>query len=224
MNVEEFTSLLLKQFKMNANAAIAKQQKAYMKDKFEFFGLKAPERRSLQKPFLVRQYLPAKSEYPLYVKALLKLPQREFHHVAQEFAEKYVKQQELKDIELYEYMICTNSWWDSVDYIATKLLAPYFLKFPEQQQIYVDKWLASGNLWLQRSAVIFQLQYKDKTDTQLLSYAIQNLLGSKEFFINKAIGWALRNYSRTNPRWVVDFVNATPNLHALSKREALRLL
>jgi len=224
MLVEEFIDLLKEEFKMNADVVIAKQQKAYMKDKFAFFGLKAPVRRSLQKPFLNKKYLPPKNEMPSYVKSLLALPQREFHHVAQELAEKYVKQQKIEDIALYEYMICKNSWWDSVDYIATKLVAPYFLKFPAQQQVYVDKWLASGHLWLQRTAVIFQLQYKEKTDTQLLSYAINNLLGSKEFFINKAIGWALRNYSRTNARWVVDFVNATPNLHSLSRREALRLL
>lgn len=224
MMVKEFIISLKEEFNIHADAVIAKQQKAYMKDKFEFFGLKAPVRRSIQKPFLDKKHLPPKNEMPNYVKALLQLPQREFHHVAQELAEKYVKHSEKEDIALYEYMICTNSWWDSVDYIATKLLAPYFLKFPEQQQVYVDKWLASGNLWLQRSAVIFQLQYKEKTDTQLLSHAINNLLGSKEFFINKAIGWALRNYSRTNARWVVDFVNGTPSLHTLSKREALRLL
>jgi len=224
MIVNEFINLLSEEFKIHADVVIAKQQKAYMKDKFEFYGLKAPVRRSLQKPFLDRKFLPPKNELPNYVKALLQLPQREFHHVGQELAEKYVKLQEIENIALYEYMICTNSWWDSVDYIATKLLAPYFLKFPEQQQVYVDKWLESRHLWLQRSAVIFQLQYKEKTDTQLLSHAIKNLVGSKEFFINKAIGWALRNYSRTNPCWVVDFVNANPALHPVSRREALRLL
>ena len=83
--IEQFISLLLKEFTDHSDIVIAKQQKAYMKDKFEFFGLKAPVRRSLQKPFLDRKFLPTKNELPNYVKALLQLPQREFHHVGQEF-------------------------------------------------------------------------------------------------------------------------------------------
>lgn len=219
--IDDFIQTLTIEFSEHADVVIAKQQKAYMKDKFEFFGLKAPVRRSLQKPFFDKKYLPSKCELPRYVKSLLELPQREFHHVAQELAEKFVKQQEKEDIALYEYMICTNSWWDSVDYIATKLLAPYFLKFPEQQQVFVDKWLASEHLWLQRSAVIFQLQYKEKTDVRLLQYAITNLLGSKEFFINKAIGWALRQVAKTDRECIEGFVD-NRDLAALSKREALR--
>ena len=87
----------------------------------------------------------------------------------------------------------------------------------------MKKWLESGNIWLQRSALLFQLKYKEDIDTQILSSIINYLLGSKEFFINKAIGWILREYSRTNPSWVVGFVERTA-LNPLSKKEALRLL
>jgi 3-methyladenine DNA glycosylase AlkD len=78
-------------------------------------------------------------------------------------------------------------------------------------------------MWLQRSAILFQLNYKDKTDTDLLTYIINPLSGSKEFFINKAIGWALRNYGKTNPDWVIEFTERT-TLSSLSLREALRLI
>ena len=89
--------------------------------------------------------------------------------------------------------------------------------------IYSKSYIQSNNIWLQRSAIIYQLKYKEEVDTQILSYTINSLLGSKEFFINKAIGWSLRQYSRYNPKWVVEFVDQTP-LEDLSRREASRLL
>jgi len=87
----------------------------------------------------------------------------------------------------------------------------------------VKKWLASKNIWLQRFAVLFQLNYKDNLDTGFLTHIINSLLSSKEFFINKAIGWILRNYSKTNPNWVINFANKT-KLDKLSRKEVLRLL
>ncbi len=136
---------------------------------------------------------------------------------------KYKKQIAEKDIELMEFMVVNRSWWDTVDMVAGRLMGGYFLMFPERRKEYVDKWLVSGNMWLQRSAVLFQLNYKDKTDVELLAYTINSLTGSDEFFINKAIGWALRNYSKTDPVWVAEFVSKT-DLSNLSRREALRLI
>ena len=111
----------------------------------------------------------------------------------------------------------------NLHFIAVNLLGSYFKKYPEQIEIYVEKWLKSNNIWLQRSAVLFQLKYKQQLDTELLSYVINNLLGSKEFFINKAIGWILREYGKTNPKWVLEFIDKT-TLSNLSRREAVRLL
>ena len=136
---------------------------------------------------------------------------------------KYVKQLEKEDIVLFEYIVTHKSWWDTVDFIAVKLMGAYFKKFPEQRTVYVKKWLASGNIWLQRSALLFQLKYKQDIDTQILRSTINYLLGSKEVFIIKAIGWILREYSRTKSSWVVGLVERTA-LNPLSKKEALRLL
>ncbi len=96
-------------------------------------------------------------------------------------------------------MITNKSWWDSIDFIAINLVGEYFKIYPCQIATYVDKWLKSGNIWLQYSAILFQLKYKQNLDTEMLSYVINNLLGSKEFFINKAIGWILREYGKSNP-------------------------
>jgi len=219
----DFIETLEYEFAKNADASIAVGQKAYMRDQFEFYGITAPLRRQIQKPFLDQQYLPKKKDLGKIVRSLWKKPQREFQHFAQEFAFKYVKQFEERDIDLFEFMIMHKSWWDTVDYIASKLLGAYFMIYPEKRNAYVQKWLASNNIWLQRSALLFQLKYRGDLDQELLCSTITQLLGSKEFFINKAIGWVLREYSRTNPEWVKQFVGRT-KLNPLSKREALRLM
>ncbi|MFK7812678.1 MAG: DNA alkylation repair protein [Maribacter sp.] len=221
--MKEFINILKSEFEAHADSKIAGQQKAYLRDQFSFYGMKTPVRRAIQKPFLVKAYLPPKENIESLVKKLWGKPQREYHYFAQELTQKYVKQFEEKDILLFEFMVTHNSWWDTVDFIAPKLIGEYFKTFPEQRDFYVKKWLASNNIWLQRSCLIFQLLSKDKMDAEFLSYVINSLLGSKEFFINKAIGWSLRDYSRTNSKWVSDFAALT-DLHPLSRREALRLI
>lgn len=219
----EFINTLEIEFEKHNNAKIAIEQKAYMRHQFQFYGLKATVRREIQKTFFIKEYLPQKNEIEHIIKTLWEKPQREYQLFAQELAFKYVKQLELKDINLFEFMVTNKSWWDTVDFIANKLMGEYFKTFPNQKEKYVTKWLKSDNMWLQRSALLFQLKYKNKIDTVLLSSTINSLLNSKEFFINKAIGWVLREYSRTNPNWVIEFVNNT-ELSTLSKKEALRLL
>lgn len=221
--MNEFIKHLEIEFQNNKNVKIALEQKAYMRNQFEFYGLKTEERRKIQQPFFVKEFLPNKKELDILVKQLLAKPQRDFHYVAQELVFKYTKQFEIDDVELLEYMVIHNSWWDTVDFIAVKLVGNYFKLFPSQKEILVSKWLKSNNIWLQRTALLFQLKYKNDIDVELLSYTISHLLNSKEFFINKAIGWILREYSRTNPNWVLKFVEDT-QLNSLSKREALRLI
>ena len=221
--MEDFIDILKIEFKKNSNKQIATQQKTYMRGQFEFYGIKTPLRREIQKPFLVKAYLSKKNDLERIVKILWSQSEREYHLFSQELVEKYIKQLEKNDISLLEYMVTHNSWWDTVDFIAIKLIGEYFKIYPDQIDKYVNKWIQSKNIWLQRSAILFQLNYKDNLDTILLSNIINSLLDSKEFFINKAIGWVLRNYSRTNPQWVIDFSNKT-NLSNLSKKEALRLI
>jgi len=218
-----FIDTLKIEFEKQINAKVASEQKAYMRNQFEFYGLKTTERRAIQKSFFIKQHLPNKNELNRIVKTLWEKPQREYQYFSQELAFKYVKQLELEDIKLFEYMVTHKSWWDTVDFIAAKLMGAYFITYPEQKDSYVKKWLKSNNIWLRRSALLFQLKYKEDLDTELLSSTIKALLGSKEFFINKAIGWVLREYSRTNPKWVAEFANKTV-LNNLSKKEALRLI
>ncbi len=221
--MSDYLTILESEFQKKANAEIAAGQKAYMKNKSDFFGIKTPERREIQKPFLIKSYLPPKNDIPKIINTLWNKPQREFQYFAMELLYKYNKQIEKKDIELFEYMVINKSWWDSIDFIAPRLIGEYFKKFPYQRNKYIKKWLASDNMWLQRSAILFQLKYKKDLDTEFLAYVIESLLGSREFFINKAIGWILREFGKTNPNWVLEFCDNT-KLDNLSRREALRII
>ena len=219
----DYIEALSQDLQKHADPLNAAGQKAYMRNQFEFFGLSAGRRRAIQRPYLLKSKLPPKEILRAVIKILWAKPQREFQLIGQELGAKYLKQKCIDDIQLYEYMVTHKSWWDTVDYIAANLMGPYFKNYPEERLRCVDQWLQSGNIWLQRSALLFQLKYKEKLDTKLLTYTVDRLLGSKEFFINKAIGWILREYSKTDPSWVQSFATST-DLHNLSKREALRII
>ncbi len=221
--MHSYLDALAAEYQSIADPKIAASQSAYMRHQFYFFGIKAPDRRQLEKPFLIKSYLPPIEELDKYVKALWAKKERDFQLFALDFCTKYMKRFREKDIRLLEYMVEHKSWWDTVDAIAYKLMGNYFKLYPQHQEKYAKKWLATDNMWLQRSALLFQLKYKENLDTGLLTFGIESLLGSKEFFINKAIGWVLREYSRTNPNWVMEFVD-NHELSNLSKREALRLI
>ncbi|MCB9195423.1 MAG: DNA alkylation repair protein [Flavobacteriales bacterium] len=222
--VSNFISELRRSFEENSNAEIAAGQKAYMKDNFEFLGLKTETRRELAQPFMAREHLPVKDLALDIVKECWGQDEREFQQFGQDFLLKFTKKLDLKDISFLEYLVTHKSWWDTVDVIATKAVGDYMKKFPEQRKKYVEKWCNQDNMWLRRTAILFQLKYKKDTDLKLLTYAIENNLGSKEFFINKAIGWVLRDYSRVDADWVLNFVENHPALSNLSKREATRLI
>ncbi|MDB4088848.1 DNA alkylation repair protein [Flavobacteriales bacterium] len=219
----DFVSQLEADFRQQADKNIAEKQEAYLKNKFELFGLPTPLRKETQKPFLLKGNLPSKENLAEITKELWSKPQREFQYFAIDLNRKYLKKIEFNDIELFEMMISNQSWWDTVDLIATNLVGAYFKRFPEQIISVTTKWMESENMWLQRTCLIFQLKYKEAIDTEILTNYILLIKNTKEFFINKAIGWILREYTRTNPEWVVDFVNKY-ELSNLSKKEALRLI
>ncbi len=201
------------------NAALMQK---YLKDKFVFYGIKATERRNLDKICWEKMGLPKHEELTEMVRTLWAESQRELHYFALENIGKLKKHWKEDLIDLLEYVISHNSWWDTVDF-AAKWVGEFFQKFPHLILPITEKWIASGNIWLQRVCIIFQLTYKKATNTQLMFDYILLCADSQEFFLQKAIGWALRQYSRTDAQAVIAFV-ANHELKPLSKREALRLL
>ena len=222
-SAETYVNHIELEYKKHSNSEIAQGQKAYMKNNFDFFGLKSPIRKDLQRPYLIKNALPLKSDLKEVIGLLWGKPQREFHYFGTELVFKYKRQFEETDIGLLEFMITHQSWWDTVDFIASNLVGPYFKLYPDLRWSICKTWLQGENMWLQRTALLFQLKYKTDLDTELLEHNINYLLGSKEFFINKAIGWILREYSKTNPAWVSEFVKKT-ELSSLSEKEALKWL
>ena len=150
-------------------------------------------------------------------------PQRELQYFALELLRKYTTSSPPEWIGLYEELITHKSWWDTVDGLAGWLVGAHFKRFPDQIQPHTKQWMESGNFWLQRTCLLFQLGYKGETDFELLKSFIIPLAAHKEFFIRKAIGWALRQYGKVSPMVVKEFV-AQQALSNLSYREAIKLI
>jgi 3-methyladenine DNA glycosylase AlkD len=210
-------------FRNHADPVAAVPMKRYMRDQFEYLGLKSQMVGALRKEHIDEHGLPAFSELDLILRELWSLPEREFQYMALGLLGRLEKQLPPEFIETLEYLLVTKSWWDTVDTISTGALGVHFKRFPHVRETYLSKWRKSENFWLRRATILFQLTYKTETDFGLLCEIIRENLGSKEFFINKAIGWALRQYTRMDPEMVREFVAATP-LHPLSAREALKWL
>lgn len=220
----KFCSDLEADFRKASNSELAIPMENYMKNNFTYFGIKTENRRSIFKSNYELNKLEVKSNFKAIAWELFQMKEREFHQTAidlllKEFKKNFV----LEDIQLIEKMIITNSWWDSVDTIAKYILGGYLLQFPSETLKVIERFSNSENMWLNRSAILFQLSYKEKTNFEILKSECEKHKDSNEFFIQKAIGWALRDYSRFNPNGVEAYVNST-NLKPLSRKEALRLL
>lgn len=217
-----YTKSLKLFFENHANPLNAAPMKKYMRDQFEYLGIKAPQVASLLREFIKSNGLPPFEKLDLICRELWGLPEREFQYIAMNLISKYEKKLEPEFIETLEYLIITKSWWDTVDLVAGHPVGTMFKTYPKVKEKYLKKWRKSENIWLRRTTLLFQLGYKKETDFDLLCEIIKENFGSDEFFINKAIGWALRQYAHTNPAPVRKFVKATKELHSLSRREALK--
>ncbi|MTI20623.1 DNA alkylation repair protein [Fulvivirga sp. RKSG066] len=205
------------------NDVEAERMSAYMKGHFQFLGIKAPDRKRLLSSFLKQHGKPNREELSDVIIGLWSLPYREYQYCAMEIAQKVIKKPLPDDMLTVTYMLEYKQWWDTIDFIASNLVGHIFEHDHEAKHTYFNKWIASKDMWLNRTAILFQLKYKEKTDSELLTKAILPHVASKEFFHQKAIGWALRQYSKFNRDWVSEFINQH-ELAPLSKREASKYL
>jgi 3-methyladenine DNA glycosylase AlkD len=127
------------------------------------------------------------------------------------------------DIELFEWLITTKSWWDTVDGIAPNVVGKFARVFPDQMKVTLNRWESHDSFWIRRACLIFQLRHRKETDLVLLQYFISRFKPEREFFIQKAIGWSLREVSKWNPTWVAEVVQAE-QLTGLAKREASKYI
>lgn len=211
-------------YKANADPSNAEGAKAYLLHQFEFYGIKTPLRRNLCKAFYATHPILCHDDLAIIVKESFGQPQRELHYFAIELVGHHKKLWSKKTLSLVEWMITHKSWWDSVDSTNSHVISKFFLKYPAHIETFTQKWNRSNNNWLKRMSILFQLTYKNKTNTKLLTKYIEHCINEEDFFIRKAIGWALRAYAYTDAKWVIHFVKTHPQLSPLSVREALKNL
>ena len=217
MDVEE----LLENLKAVAKPDDAVAMKAYMKNKFEFLGVKTPVRRKLAKAFF-KQQTDSIIDWN-FINEAWNNPYREFQYAALDYLEIRKKLLTPSDLPRLKKLAQTKSWWDTID-LLDRLVGSIIARFPETKEIILS-WSCDQDFWLRRLAIDHQLLRKEDTDTELLEKILVNNLGQTEFFINKAIGWALRDYSKTNPDWVRDFIERNrAAMAALSIREGSKYL
>jgi len=212
---------LFPELEKNKNAEQAAKMAAYMQNKFAFLGISKPKLKEIIKP-----YIKESKKYGLdwkFVNICWKKDYREAQYVAVEYLDSSIKLLTDNDLPNLKKLIITKSWWetvDSIDAVVGKLVLNY--KQLEKEML---KWSKDENIWVRRVSIDFQLQYKEKTNQKLLEQIIINNFGTDEFFINKAIGWSLREYSKTNQKWVKGFIDKYKNqLHKLSVKEGSKYL
>ena len=211
---------LEKLFKSKADPERAEKMSQYMRNQFKYWGIMSPVRKELEREFIGEYGLPEAKDLKKISKDLWALPQREYQYTALLLLSRTKRRWNDDMIPLFEYLIKTKSWWDTVDGVAPSLAGYYFRKFGGTKEV-TGRWIESDNFWFRRAAIIFQLKYRHNTDEKLLYSYIKKCNHEDEFFIRKAIGWSLREYAKWNPQSVKKFVAST-KLKPLSVREALK--
>lgn len=220
-SVDSYVQKLVHVYSKNKDEGFANWSKNYLRNQFEFLGIRTPLRRKLTKEFMKDHGLPKKEQLKDVVLMLWELPEREYQKAALDILEKAKRELTVDDMPWLTSLIVKKSWWDTVDVLSPHIMGYLFLKHSELISTYSDSWIEDDHIWLQRSAILYQLFYKEKTNEDRLFHYILRRADSEEFFIQKAIGWALRQYAKTNPDTVKNFV-ANHSLQPLSKREALK--
>lgn len=225
MHVSDFFQQIQVNLFAHANAENALPMRAYMRAQFDFLGIKTPLRRQLLKD--TGKISANASELFQLAQALWQLPQREFHYVAIDVLAQHRKILTLEHVPELLNLAQQRAWWDSVDGLAVVIGDVLFAAFNNnlEAQVSMDLALRDPSMWIRRIAMTHQLGWRLQTDTQrLFSYAEQ-LAGEDDFFIRKAIGWALRDFAKWNPALVRSFVTMqAPRLSPLTVREALKNL
>ncbi|EDO48990.1 predicted protein [Nematostella vectensis] len=227
MNIVNLVQEIKQSFASHANPANAARMKQYMRGKFEFFGINSPQRKELSKPYLSSKF--SNQEVREFLKELWSSPERELQYFGIAYLNKHGLQFDKEEfevnLEFARRLITEKSWWDTVDCLADHLVGDLVRSSPRKGKQAMKLWIKDENLWLRRCAILHQLSYKCNTDSQLLFEFCAFRAHEKEFFIQKAIGWALREFAKTDRAKVSNFLKAhKEGLSRLSYREATKHL
>ena len=213
---------LITDFEENRNELLAESMSKYMQDKFRFLGVRGATRTEIYKKYFPDARKTKTIDWD-FVENCWNKEEREFQYVVVYYLKAMQKFLKREDISRLKYLIVTKSWWDTVDLLA-KVVGSLVIRIEGYDQIMLE-WSKDSNIWLKRVAILYQLSLKDKVDEIILDKILVNNLGDSEFFINKAVGWALRDYSKYNPEWVREFIKKNKdNMANLSIREASKYI
>ena len=213
---------LITDFEENRNELLAESMSKYMQDKFRFLGVRGATRTEIYKKYFPDARKTKTIDWD-FVENCWNKEEREFQYVVVYYLKAMQKFLKREDISRLKYLIVTKSWWDTVDLLA-KVVGSLVIRIEGYDQIMLE-WSKDSNMWLKRVAILYQLSLKEKVDEIILDKILVNNLGDSEFFINKAIGWALRDYSKYNPEWVKEFIRKNKdNMANLSIREASKYI
>jgi 3-methyladenine DNA glycosylase AlkD len=225
LDVGAAVSFVGRELSARADPIAAVDMARYLKTEMPFYGVKTPDRAPIAAE-MARRWVPeTPRDYERLILALWRQPHREEKYLALGVAERHKRFVTLDSIPLYRRLIVEGAWWDLVDGVAANLVGGVLLRSRAEMTPVIRDWLEDKDMWLRRTAIISQLNHKAATDATLLFECCARRAHEKEFFIRKAIGWALRQYARTDPEAVRRFVNQHEHeLSGLSKREALKHL
>ncbi|MFE2431758.1 DNA alkylation repair protein [Streptomyces sp. NPDC059373] len=195
---------------------------AYMRGAFPFLGIPTPGRRKLSREVLTGVPAPGEADCRAVALRCWALPEREYTYFAVDYLRRHVSRCSSGLLPTVRHLVTTNSWWDTVDPLAAHVVGP-LVAADDGLVAVMDDWITDDDLWVARTALLHQLRYKQATDTErLFGYCLRQA-AHPDFFIRKAIGWALREYAYTDPDAVYGFVDsARDRLSPLSVREALK--
>jgi 3-methyladenine DNA glycosylase AlkD len=197
---------------------------AYMRDRFPFLGLAAPVQRSLARTVVAGLAPPTEEQLHEIVLGCWALPEREYQYFACDYLRAHAGIPGPGFLATARALITTKSWWDTIDPLATRCVGTLVTRHPELRTD-MDAWAGDDNLWLVRSAILHQLHFGTATDTDRLFGYCTRQAGHPDFFVRKAIGWALRQYARTDPGAVRAYLaEHGSELSPLSVREAAKHL
>lgn len=210
-----------------ADPAKAADMQRYMKSEMPFRGVPTPERRQLGRRLFAEHPLPDRDAWLAVVQQLWRDAEcREERYLAVDLTghRPYQRWQQADLLPLYQELIVTGAWWDYVDEIAGRRVGPILRADRTAVTPVIHGWATDADRWLRRTSVICQLGAKADTDRELLAACVEANIADPDFFLRKGIGWALREYAKTEPGWVRAFVDAHPELSPLSRREAMKHL
>ena len=210
-----------------ADPVRAPQQQAYMKSDMPYFGVGVPHCRRIAGAVFRAHPLPDACAWEAAILDLWRrAAHREERYAAIELLlfKRYSHWLEPARLPMVEELVVTGAWWDYVDAIASRGMGAMLAAHPRPVKAVLREWAKDDDIWKRRTAILAQLRARGETDTALLADAIRPSIGDPEFFLRKGIGWALREYSKTDPAWALAFIAANPGLSVLSRREVLKHL